>query len=70
MPPTNPRPPHPPCHYCGRRPNRNRRLFRRRGFFADGSDFTGHRSCFMEFTNPDHPTLGHARWDVPVGGRR
>ncbi len=63
------RPPWPPCPYCGRRPASNRRPYVAR-FFADGSDFVGHKACYLELRYPDDPRLGHERHDIPVGGRR
>jgi hypothetical protein len=38
-------------------------------FFADGSDFVGHKSCYLELRYPDDPVLGHQRHDIPIGGR-
>lgn len=60
----------PPCSYCGRRPPRNRKPFVRAGYFADGSDFVGHRSCFRELSNPEDPRLGHERHDIREGANR
>ena len=57
----------PKCPYCGRRVARNRRAYIRRHYFADGSDFIGHRSCFLEMSNPDDPKLGHERHDIKSG---
>jgi hypothetical protein len=54
----------PRCPYCGRRIAKNRRPYVRRRYFADGSDFVGHRSCFLEMAHPDDPTVGHARRDI------
>jgi hypothetical protein len=56
-----------PCPYCGRRPPRNKRPFVKRGYFADGSDFVGHRSCYLEMRSPEDPTLGHQRHDIKEG---
>lgn len=63
-------PPWPGCSYCGRRPASNRAPYVRRRYFADGSDFVGHRTCFLEMEHPDDPRHGHARHDIPIGGRR
>lgn len=57
----------PKCVFCGRRPAK---VFVRRGYFHDGSDFVGHRSCWLEMTNPEHERLGHLRHDIKEGGRR
>jgi hypothetical protein len=54
------------CPYCGRQVAKNRRPYIRRGYFADGSDFVGHRSCFMEMANPEDPRVGHERHDIGV----
>lgn len=62
-------PPWPECPYCGRRPASNRRPYVAK-MFADGSDFVGHKSCYLELMYPDDPRYGHARHDIPMGGER
>ena len=54
------------CHYCGRKIAKNRRPYTRRGFYANGQDWIGHRSCFMEMGHPEDSRLGHERHDIKV----
>jgi hypothetical protein len=57
----------PKCPYCGRKVASNRRPYVRRRYFADGSDFVGHKSCWLEMEYPDHPVYGHRRRDIAEG---
>lgn len=54
------------CPYCGRKVASNRRPYVRRRYFADGSDFAGHKSCYLEMRYPDDPIVGHRRHDIGV----
>jgi hypothetical protein len=55
------------CPYCGRRVASNHKPYVKRGYFANGEDFKGHRSCFLEMTNPEDERFGHLRHDIRTG---
>lgn len=56
--------PQPICEYCGKRIARNRQAFVKRGFYASGANFVGHKSCFLEMSHPEDSRTGHERHDI------
>lgn len=55
------------CHYCGRAIRKNQRPFVKRGFFENGTDYVGHKACYIDMMAPDY---AQSRHDIPIGRNR